>query len=1119
MNPTVLAMRRPITTMMLVVALISGGALAYTRMRVDIFPALNVPKIYVFLDYIGMSPDQMEGFIVNQLELYFQYVDGIQDINTRNIQQVALTELAFFPGTDMGQAMAQVVAMSDRAMSWMPKGTLPPMIMRMDAGSVPVGYLVFESKETSLGAMGDLAQNIIRPLVQKFVPGTVAISPFGPNMRSIVINVDPHKLLDYNLTPQQVIEALAKGNTIIPAGNLYIKDSMPVVANNATVINPKEMGNIPLRLEKNVYLRDVATIQDDVDITYGYALVNGKKSVYLPIIKKDTGSTLTVVADVHKAMQTFRDSVPKDVSVNFEFDESPTVVAAVESVATEGMIGAGLTGLMILLFLGDLRSVIVVVSNIPLALLGSLFGLWVTGNTINIMSLGGMALAIGILVDEATVTIENVHVQMGHTPNVATAVLHASNATAVPRLLALLCILSVFIPAFIMGDPLRSLFMPLTLGVGFAMISSYLLSSTFVPILCVALLKHMGHGHGEGKPGLFDRMLKVYGRTVHWFVRLRWLTVPIYLGACGLILWVLGLQVGTELFPQIDSGQFVLRFRPPPGSNFELTRQMAVKCLEEIEHEAKAENIQITMGYVGQVAPNFGIDNMVLFMRGPDDGQLRVALKDDSGIKLAAFRERLRKVLPERVNPWLAKRLEQGGLSAAESQRQTKLSTYGFEPGDIVTSVMSFGSATPIAVRVVGTELKLVRQHAEKIAAGMNRIPSLRDVQFVQTLDYPTVELNIDREKAGLSGATVEDVAHAMVMATASTRFANLNYWIDIKTGFDYLVQLQVPALRMEKPEDVETLPIESVNPLVNLMIRDVAMVRRGVRPGEIDRDMSQRYLTLTANVEGEDMGRASRQVARAIQSAGEPPRGVRVETMGQLPPMLEMFQSLGIGLAVAVFVIFVLLTAYFQSPRLALISVGAVPGVLAGIATILYFTNTSLNIESFMGSIMCLGVSVSNSVMLVTFIDEHWKKGVASAEASILGASERLRPILMTACAMTVGMVPMALALEKGSQMQAPLGLAVIGGLVMSTFATLLVVPSIFAVVIGKRVALSPSIYPDDPESSHFDPNVYADHGHSGQPVAHAAAPAGLSHPHAGENGLNPDAGPAPGAAPEVRE
>ncbi|OJW23027.1 MAG: hypothetical protein BGO49_28250 [Planctomycetales bacterium 71-10] len=1080
MNPIVFAMRRPVTTMMLVVALISSGVLAYSRMRVDIFPSLNTPRIYVFLDYVGMSPDQMEGFIVNQLELFFQYVDGVQDINTRNIQQVSLCELSFYPGTDMGQAMAQVVAMSSRAMSWMPKGTLPPMIMRMDAGSVPVGYLVFESEETSLGAMGDLAQNVVRPLVQKYVPGTVAISPFGPNMRSVVVNVDPEKLLAYNLTPQQLVDAVARGNTVAPAGNIYVKDSMPIVSNNATVDDVRRLGDIPLRLGENVYLRDVATIADDTDITYGYALVNGKKSVYLPIIKKDVGSTLTVVADVRKALPMFRDAVPKDVSVNFEFDESPTVRAAVESVATEGLIGATLTGLMILLFLKDFRSVIVVVANIPLALMGSLFGLWATGNTINIMSLGGMALAIGILVDEATVTIESTHVQMRETDNIASAALHGNLITAVPRLLALLCILSVFIPAFIMTDPLRSLFMPLTLGVGFAMVTSYFLSSTFVPIMCVALLKPMGH-HDE-EAGLFGRLLRAYRRAVGTFVAHRLLVATAYLGGCAAILALLGLRVGTELFPQIDSGQFVLRFRPPPGSSFDLTREMAVQSLKVIEEEAKPENVQIAMGFVGQVAPNFGIDNMVLFMRGPDDGQLRVALKERSGIRLDEFRERLRKALPERVGGWLAERLEQGGLARDEAARQAKLATFGFEPGDIVTNVMSFGSPMPIAVRVVGTDLTAVRAHAEKIAAAMRDIPTLRDVQFQQQLDYPSVEVDVDREKAGLSGARIEDVVHALVMATASTRFASLNYWIDAKTGFDYLVQIQVPPKRLDKPEDVETLPLASVNPLVNLMIRDVATVRRGVRPGEIDRDMSQRYLTLVANVEGEDMGRAARRVESAIASAGEPPRGVRVDLMGQLPAMTEMFEALGIGLGVAVFVIFVLLTAYFQSPRLALISVGAVPGVLAGIATVLYLTGTSLNIESFMGSIMCLGVSVSNSVMLVTFMDEHWKGGSPSPEAAVKGAGDRLRPILMTACAMSVGMVPMALALERGSQMQAPLGRAVIGGLVMSTFATLLVVPSIFALVMGRRTAASPSIYPDDPESRFYDPDVFVDAPHRGR-------------------------------------
>src|SRR5579884_3411570 len=1081
-SPTVLAMDHPITLLMLIVGLIGLGGLAFEQMQVNIFPSMNVPKIYVFFDFIGMSPDQIEGFIVNELELYFQYVDGVSDIKSRNIQQVGLVELGFVPKTDMGQAMAQVVAMSDRAMSWMPPGALPPMIMRMDAGSVPIGFLVFKSEgnKTTLGAMGDLANNIIRPLVQKMVPGTVAISPFGPNMRSIIINVDPQKLLTYDLNPDDIVQALKTGNVVLPGGNIYYKDAMPTTNNTATVVDVQRLGNIPIKLGLNVYLRDVATIQDATDITYGYALVDGQKAIHLPIIKKPEGSALEIVGNVREALPTFNNAVPKDVKITFEFDESPTVVHAVESVAMEGAIGAGLTGLMILLFLRDWRSVLVVVSNIPLALTGSLFGLWVTENTINIMSLGGMALAIGILVDEATVTIENTHVQMEHSDNIATASLRANQATAVPRLLALLCILSVFIPAFVMKDPLRSLFMPLTLGVGFAMISSYLLSSTLVPILSVYLLKHEEkHAQqGEEKPGFFDRMVKGYSKIVDWFIQLRWVIVPAYLVGCGLILGFIGLEVGTELFPQIDQGEFVLRFRPPAGSSYELTREMGVKCLQTIEKEAGPDNIVISLGFVGQVAPNFGIDNMVLFMRGPDDGWLRVKLKEDSGIKLDEFRERLRKVLPEQINPWLAERLVKGGESRGVAQQMAEKCTYGFEPGDIVSQVMSFGSSKPIAIRIIGTDYDLVREHAEKVAAQMKKIPYLRDITFEQTLDYPSVEVEIDRELAGLVSITPEDIKHSMVMATSSTRFTNLNYWINPKTGFDYLVQIQVPPLHMDKPSDLEELPLKFVNPYVPLMLRDVikdGQVRQSVRPGEYDRDMSQRYLTVLANVEGEDMGRAINQVSKAIDEAGEAPRGVRVEKQGQIPQMTKMFKALGIGLGAAVFVILVLLTAYFESPRLAISSLGAVPGVLAGIAVILYFTNTTLNIESFMGSVMCIGVSVSNSVMMVTFMDEHWKAGKPSTEAALLGASERLRAILMTACAMSIGMVPMALALEKGSQMEAPLGRAVIGGLVMSTFATLLILPSIFAVVIGKKEARSPSLFPGNPESKYFDPRLYS--------------------------------------------
>ncbi|MEY4394050.1 MAG: Cobalt-zinc-cadmium resistance protein CzcA, partial [Planctomycetota bacterium] len=742
MNPIVFAMRHPITMMMLVVALLGGGTLALAKMRVDIFPPLNMPRIYVYLQYGGMSPQQMEGLIVNQFELYFQYVDGVSSIESSSLQQVAMVKLAFFPGTDMGLAMAQVSAMSQRAMSVMPIGTLPPLIMRMDAGSVPVGYLVMKSEKTPLGLVGDYAQNFIRPLVQKYVPGTIGTPPFGPNVRSILVNVNPDKLRTYNLSPQDIVQAIMTGNVVIPAGNIYIQDQMPMVPTNAMVRDIQEIGNIPLKMGMNVYIRDVAKITDSTDVNYGYALVDGRKSVYLPIIKKDTASTLTVVSNIQNAMPYFKAVLPEDVSISFQFDESPTVITAIKSVGTEGLIGASLTGLMILLFLGDFRSVIVVVCNIPLALMGSLFGLYITGNSINIMSLGGLALAIGILVDEATVEIENIHAQMRGKITLARAVRRGNQITAVARLLALFCILSVFIPAFIMEDPLRSLFMPLALGVGFAMISSYLLSSTFVPVMSVWLLKHH-EDEGHHKVTLFDRVEAAYERLVGWIVSLRWIVVPAYVGVAGLAIVFFGSRIGQELFPKIDSGQFVLRFRPPPGTNFEITRMMGQKILEIIEREVGQKNIEISIGYVGQIAPQFGLNNMILLMRGPDDGMLRMALKEGSGVSLAQFREKMRTMLPKEIAPWLAGVIEARGVPADEARKRSANISFGFEPGDMVSNVMSFGSPTPVEIVVYGPNLNHVKAYAQVVRDKMAAIPGLKDVQFHQALEYPTVDVNI----------------------------------------------------------------------------------------------------------------------------------------------------------------------------------------------------------------------------------------------------------------------------------------------------------------------------------------------------------------------------------------
>ena len=535
---------------------------------------------------------------------------------------------------------------------------------------------------------------------------------------------------------------------------------------------------------------------------------------------------------------------------------------------------------------------------------------------------------------------------------------------------------------------------------------------------------------------------------------------------------MLGSRLGTELFPQVDSGEFVIRFRAPPGSDFEITRQIWAKSLQVIQEEAGAENVDISMGFAGQISPLFSINNLILFMRGPDDGQMRVALREDSGIHLQPFRERLRKALPEKVKPWLAELLQMQGLTKESARARAEQVIFGFEPGDMVSEVMSFGSPAPIEVVVASPRLSDARLQAQRILAAMKKIPSLRDVKFQQELDYPTVPVDIDRERAGLSGATARQVANAVVVVSSSSRYVARNFWVDPKNGTSYQVQVEVPTPQMNSPAQLETVSLAEVNPDLNLMIRDVARVGQNTMPGEIDRTSSQRYVSITANVEGEDLGRAARQVEQAIAAAGEPPRGTRVLTRGQVAPMHEMFTALGIGLGFAVLVILVLLTAYFESPRLALASVSSVPGVLCGVVIMLLVTGTTLNIESFMGSIMCIGVSVSNSVMLVTFIAMEWHERKVAVEAARAGAQDRLRPILMTACAMTVGMVPMALALEHGSEMEAPLGRAVIGGLVMSTFVTLFIVPSVFALLMGQSKPRSPSLYPDDPDSSHYDPD-----------------------------------------------
>jgi multidrug efflux pump subunit AcrB len=1097
MNPIAFALRHPITVIVAMVALAVAGVLAYARMRVDIFPPLNLPVVYVAQPYGGMDPAQMEGLLAYYYEYHFLYIGGIHHVESKNVQGVSLMKLFFHPGTDMAQALAETVGYVNRSRAFMPPGTVPPFIMRFDTGSVPVGYLVLRSDTKTVGQIQDQALNRVRPMFAA-IPGVSAPPPFGGNQRTVVVRADPDRLRAYNVSADDVVKALTTGNTISPSGNIRTTDAMPLVPVNAMVVKPEELGGIPVRAD--VYLRDVApVIEDATDIPTGYALVNGRRAVYILVTKRAEASTLDVVNNVRANLPKMQAVLPDDIKVKFEFDQSPYVTNAVRGVTTEAGLGSILTGVMVLLFLRDWRSVIVVVLNIPLALTGSYVALALTGQTVNLMTLGGLALAVGILVDESTVEVENIHTQMDRTDSVALAVRRGNAETAVPRLLAMLCVLAVFIPSFFMQGSARALFVPLSLAVGFAMITSYILSSTFVPVLSVYLLRHHGRTthathstSGQRRKGWASRAFRGGLGIV---TDLRWLVVPAYLAAAAVALVLLGGPLGKEIFPQVDAGQFQLRLKAPTGTRIEQTEAMTQEALEFIKREVGADNVDITLGYVGVVPSSYPINTVYLFTGGPEEAVVRVAFKQGA-VRIEDVKRRLREALPGHLQSWVAKKWTAEGVPAARAEQRSRDIRLSFEPSDIVNEVMSFGSPTPIEVVVSGPKLSDNRAYAEKIRDELAKVPSVRDLQYVQALDYPTVDVSFNRELGAAAGVTAEDVARSLVAATSSSRFVVPNYWRDPTTGISYQVQVEIPQALMRSPADVEAVPVKQ-NSGSAVLLRDVAAVREGTMPGEYDRYNMRRMVTLTANIEGEDLGHAADRVARALAAAGAPPQGVQVDLRGQVETLGTLFGGLApgasapttpattwygrawqwaartftgltLGLALAVVAILLLLTAYFQSLRLALIAVSGVPAVLVGIAVALWITRTTLNLQSFMGAIMAIGVSVANAILLVTFAERYRQEGRPVSEAGVEGSHSRVRAILMTSCAMIAGMVPMALGVGEAGDQTAPLGRAVIGGLLASTFATLIILPAVFALVMGRTRPGSVSLDPYDPESQY---------------------------------------------------
>ena len=1042
------ALRRPITILVAVIAVALTAAFAVSRMRADIFPDLDLPVIYVAQPYGGMSPAQMEGYITYYYEYHFLYVNGIESVESKSIQNTSLLKLTFHAGTDMAEALAQTIGYVNRARAFMPPGTVGPFIMRFDAGTVPVGYLVFKSDTRSLGEIQDLALNRVRPQFAT-LPGLTSPPPFGGSQRTIVIRVDPDRLRSYGMAPDEVIRAVTAGNVIMPSGSVNIGDETRISPINSVVGTIDDLLELPIRTGAGppVSIRDVASVSDSTDIPTAYALVDGRRAVYIPVTKRPDASTLSVVSEVRASLGRFQALVPDDITVSYELDQSRNVSSALRAVLNEAVLGALLTGLMVLLFLRDWRSSAIVVITIPFALLAAVIALWGAGQTINIMTLGGLALAVGILVDEAVVAIENIHTHLSRGTPVARAVLDASGEVVVPRLLAMLSVVAVFVPSFFMTGVSRSLFVPLSLAVGFAMIASFLLASSLVPVLSVWLFgrRHETVATAAHATDWVERLRHRLAALLQRVAPARVLSVVVYVLVTVGVVAAVGPRLGREIFPPSGVKQFQLRFRAPAGTKFESTERLGRDVLDEIEHAAGADNVEITLGYVGVQPSSYPNNTIFLWTGGSHEGVLQVALKADAPLRLEDFEETLRSRFHEK-------------FPDAE---------FSFEPGDIVSRIMNFGAPTPVEVAVMGPDFAESRTFATKLRAELAQIASLRDLQYGQTLDYPAIQVDVNRQMAGQLGVTVDQVGRSFAAATSSSRFVAPNYWADPRTGIAFQVQVQVPQSHMTSIEDLRVVPVTSGGPAKPLL-GDLARIENATIVGEYDRVNGQRMVTLTANVAGEDLGRVLDRVQQAIARAGEPPRGDSVTVRGQIAAMSETFTNITAGLVVAVIVIFLLLAANFQSLRLAFVVVSTVPAVLAGVVLTLLLTGTTLNVQSFMGAIMAIGVAVANAILLVTFAEQSRRMGGSALNAAIEAARARMRPVLMTSAAMIAGMVPMALALGEGAEATGPLGRAVIGGLASATVATLIVLPSVYSLVQGSASAMSPSMDPDDRASAY---------------------------------------------------
>jgi multidrug efflux pump subunit AcrB len=1061
------ALQRPYTFVVMALLLAIFGVMAAVKTPTDIFPEIKVPVIGVAWQFAGLSPSEMSGRIVTPYERVLSTtVNDIDHIESQSLSGMGIVKIYFQPGVDIRTATAQVTSISQTAVKQMPAGTTPPLILNYSAATVPILQLAMSDKTLSEQKLFDLGQTIIRPGLIS-VPGAAIPYPYGGRVRQVQIDLDPQALQSKDLSATDVVNAIAAQNQILPVGTVKIGTYQYNVKLNDAAESIEELNNLPIKTINGatIYIRDVGQVRDGAPPQTNVVHVDGGRSVLSTILKNGSASTLAIVQGIKDRLPKLQEQLPDTFKIIPLNDQSLFVKGAISGVVREGVIAAALTSLMILLFLGSWRSTVIIATSIPLAVLGAIATLAAFGQTLNIMTLGGLALAVGILVDDATVTIENINWHLEQGKDVRTAILDGAQQIVTPAFVSLLCICIVFVPMFMLQGVAGFLFVPMAEAVVFAMIMSFILSRTLVPTMAMYLLKphtaeQLGYEHAaeHGASGStsrnplarFQRRFETaFGRGRERYRDLLIMAMGarrvFVIGFLAVVIVSFGLApfLGSNFFPSVDSGQMTIHVRAPVGTRLE-------DASIEFGHIEDAIRRTVPAAEMGSVVDNIGIPNSSINMIynnsgviGPQDGDIFVALKEKHR-PTAQYVRQLRESLPQAFPG----------------------TTFSFLPSDIVSQILNFGAPAPIDLQVAGPKDAANRAYAGELLRRLKQVPGLADVRIQQSNTSPQLRVDVDRSRMAQLGLNERDVTNSVVTSLAGSSQGAPTYWLNPQNGVSYPIVAQTPEYRMSQIADLENIPVTGAGAHGSQVLGGLGVIRRDSAPAVVSHYDIQPVIDIFATTQGRDLGAVTRDINKILkETAHHTPKGATVTLRGQMVTMNTAFSGLFFGLAAAVVLIYLLIVVNFQSWLDPFVIITALPAALAGIVWMLFATGTTLSVPALTGAIMCMGVATANSILVISFARERLDATGDPVGAAIEAGFTRFRPVLMTALAMIIGMAPMALGLGEGGEQNAPLGRAVIGGLIFATLATLMFVPIVFSLVHGRK-AVEPVTGPVSGES-----------------------------------------------------